>query len=98
MKRVVGMFFVSAIGLVTLFSGAAAADPVPQPIYTIQCGSDTYTVRSATAAASGTEVGTTRVFVLSLGNIPEHMLVFCTATPVDGGEIIEGLFLITPAR
>lgn len=97
MNRVVATLSFSLLLLGTVLAGTAAADPLPQPVYTVQCGNSTYTVVSAPAAAAGSDVNSTREFILVKGNVPERLLTFCTATPVAGGESISGFFLITPA-
>jgi hypothetical protein len=83
--------------LMTLLGGAAAADPLNKPTYTLQCGSTTYTVVSPDSAATGSDVNSTSQLIVAIGNVPEELLTFCTATPVGGGESFEALFLITPA-
>jgi hypothetical protein len=98
MRRVAATFSLVLILLMTVLVGAAAADPLNKPTYTLQCGSTTYTVVSPDVAVTGSDVNSTSQLIVAIGNVPERLLTFCTATPVGGGESFEALFLITPAR
>lgn len=98
MRRAVATFSLLPIFLVTLLAGTAAADPLNKPAYTLQCGSNTYRVVSPDHAVTGSDVNSTSQLINVAGNVPQRLLVSCTATPVGGGGSFTGLFLITPAR
>jgi hypothetical protein len=76
----------------------AAADPLSKPAYTIQCGSNTYSVVSADHAVTGSDVNSTSQLIAVVGNVPTTLLTFCTASEAGGGEVFSGLFLITPSH
>jgi hypothetical protein len=97
MRRAVATFSLVPIFLVTLLAGTAAADPLNMPAYTVQCGSNTYSVVSPDRAATGSDVNSTSQLIIASGNVPEQLLVSCTATPVGGGDSFTAMFLITPA-
>jgi hypothetical protein len=97
MWRAAATFSLVPIFLVTLLAGTAAADPLNKPAYTLQCGSSTYTVVSPDRAVTGSDVNSTSQLIVAIGNVPERLLVSCTATPAGGGDSFEAIFLITPA-
>jgi hypothetical protein len=86
-----------AVLLVTAVS-TAAADPLSKPAYTLQCGSNTYSVVSPDHAVTGSDVNSTSQLIAVVGNVPTRILTFCIASEAGGGEVFEGLFLITPAH
>jgi hypothetical protein len=88
----------SLVVLLVAAVSTAAADPLSKPAYTLQCGSNTYSVVSPDHAATGSDVNSTSQFIAVVGNVPTTLLRFCTASEAGGGEVFSGLFLITPAH
>ena len=91
----------TVLSLVVLLMAAvstAAADPLSKPAYTLQCGSNSYSVVSPDHAVTGSDVNSTSQFIAVVGKVPTRLLTFCTASEAGGGEVFSGLFLITPAH
>jgi hypothetical protein len=102
----VGSRIGAAVAAVTLVGGAtlamaspAWADPANKPAYTLDCGGTIYHVVSADHAATGSDVNSTRQFLLVFGNVPQRLTTFCTVTAdANPADSFSGFFLITPAR
>ena len=100
----VGSRIGAAVATVTLVGGAtlamaspAWADPANKPAYTLNCGGTIYHVVSPDHAAAGSDSNSTSQMIAVIGNVPQRLTTFCTATDA-AGDTFSGFFLITPAR
>jgi len=64
----------------------AWADPANTPAYTLDCGGTIYHVVSPDHAATGSDVNGTSQLIAVIGNVPQRLTVFCTATADATGE------------
>jgi hypothetical protein len=99
MRRVINAA-IAIVGLVVLLVlgvGGASADPLNKTAYVLNCGGTIYNVVSPDHAAAGSDVNSTRQLIVVIGNVPQGLTTFCTATALDTGDTFSGFFLITPA-
>jgi hypothetical protein len=96
-RAIVVIISAALIGVLTLTTGTASADPVNQPAYVVNCGGTIYNVVSPARAITGADVNSTSQLIIVVGKVPKSLTTVCTATNVATGETFTGLFLITPA-